>query len=202
LMWLLNLVAKGGLWVVGKIGLSGLLKTGLSFTFPGWGTLLSMLLGGIQSAAAFVLDQLSKSVADCVKNPRVGIIIGIALVAGNWYGWNNGHKQGAGDLETYKQEAVVYQQQADATAAAAKTAKEKAEAAERAKIAAEQQASSTAAALAEAKATADANAKALADAKAAAAKPKRTRSSTSSRAKKTVDPWSAWVTQIKKAFGT
>ncbi|WP_409560178.1 hypothetical protein [Hyphomicrobium sp. MC8b] len=198
-MWILNLIAKGGLWVIGKIGLSGLLKTGLSFTFPGWGTLLSMLIGGIQTAAAFVWEQLSKAIADCVKNPRVGIIIGIALVAGNWYGWNNGHKQGEGDLETYRQEAVVYQQQADATAAAAKAAKEKAEAAELAKIAAEKKASSATSELAEAKATAEANAKALADAKAATAKSKRTRST---RAKKTVDPWSAWVTQIKKAFGT
>lgn len=124
-------------FIISKIGLSGLLKTGISFAFPGWGKLATMFFDGIVAAVGFLFDQLQKAFADCLKNPRVFIVIGIALAAGNWYGWGNGYQQGQGDLETYKQEAIVYQKQADETAAAAKVAKESAMKAEAAKIASE-----------------------------------------------------------------
>jgi len=188
--------------IMGKIGLSGLLKTGISFAFPGWGKLLTMCFDGIVALFSVVFDQLRKAFADCLKNPRVFIVIGIALAAGNWYGWGNGYKQGEGDLETYKQQAIVYQQQADQNADAAKAAKEAAKKAEAAKIASEK-----------AKAEADKKAAvAQADAaaqKAEAEKAKATVKATSKlrtaarRARTaTTDAWSDMTAQILRALGS
>lgn len=110
-------------------------KLGFS-ALPGGG-LVASLLSGASAVFGFLFEQISKAFADCLKNPRVFIVIGIALAAGNWYGWSNGYAQGEGDLETYKQQAVIYQKQADETADAAKAAKEAAKKAEAAKIASE-----------------------------------------------------------------
>jgi hypothetical protein len=178
-------LAWGGIKFAAKwVGSLGLVSSGIglvtSFVFPGWGTLAQMVLGSIVTAAKWIWSQFAKACAECLANPRVFIVIGIAFLIGRCFGIGIGYDQGKGDLDTYRQEAIVYQQQADATADAAKQAKAAAEAAERAKIAAEeakaaadQKAASTAAELDAAKAAAT---------KAAADKAIRQRSSRTGRA--------------------
>jgi len=195
---LAKLIWGGIVLGAGKIGLVGLMTKGLglatSIAFPGWGALLQIVLGGIGSAFGFVFDQIRKALGECLANPRVFIVIGFAFALGHWHGYDGGYSQGAGDLETYKQEALAYQKQADQTADAARAAKNAAEKAEAAKIAAEH-----------AKAEADKKvASTAADLEAAKAAAKRQRSSrsrrvVSSRTKSSSNDLLPWLTDL---FGT
>jgi hypothetical protein len=181
--WFLKLIAKLGLSAV-----------------PG-GSIIASFLSGASAVFGFLFEQISKAFADCLKNPRVFIVIGIALAAGNWYGWGNGYQQGKGDLETYKQEAIVYQRQADETAAAAKVAKESAMKAEAAKIASEKAKAEAdkKAAVAQAEAAAQ---KAEADKVKATVKASAKVKSVARRARKaTTDAWSDITSQIMRALG-
>jgi hypothetical protein len=205
---LAKLIWGGITLAAGKIGLVGLITKGIgfatSFAFPGWGALLQLVLSGIVTAVKFLLGQIRIALAECVANPRVFIVIGFAFALGHWHGFDNGYGQGEGDLETYKQEAVVYQKQADIIAADAKSAKEAAEKAEAEKIASEKAAADAAAKakkaedeLAATKAKADADAKTKSASKAANPKPaaRRTRRATS-------DTWSDVAAQIRRALGS
>lgn len=165
-------------------------KLGLS-ALPG-GNSVMVALGAAGGALRWIWDQFLEAAADCLKNPRVFMVIGLALVIGNWHGHKVGYDQGAGDLKTYIQTAEIYQQQADATAEQAKAARLAAEKAEQAKIAAEKL-----------KVAADKRAEAAA-AELAAERQKAAdlkKRAKVARVRKTpvravVDPWSAWVTEI------
>lgn len=166
----------------GRLGLTAL---------PG-GNLLWTAVSAAGGALKWLWGQFLQGLADCLANPRVFMVVGLALVVGNWHGHKIGYEQGAGDLKTYIQTAEIYQQQADATADQAKAARLAAEKAEQAKIAAE-----TLKAEADRKAAAAA-AELAAERQKAADLKKRAKAP---RARKTpvravVDPWSAWVVQI------
>lgn len=175
-------------------------KLGLS-ALPG-GNIVAAIFSAASSVLGFVLEQISKAFADCLKNPRVFIVIGIALAAGNWHGWGNGYKQGEGDLETYKQQAIVYQQQADQNADAAKAAKEAAKKAEAAKIASEKAKAEADKKAAVAQADAAAQKAEAEKAKATVKATSRLRSAARRARTATTDAWSDMTAQILRALGS
>ena len=118
-----------------KLGAIGARLGGL-VAFPGAG-LLGAFFEPILIFVKAALRQLKLAIDDTLKNPRVFIVIGLTIVIVNYFSWHRGFDQGKGDLNTYRREAKVYQQQADANAEAALVAGRLAEDAERKRIMAE-----------------------------------------------------------------
>lgn len=98
------------------------------------------LIRTILSAIGVVLKQLVLMVRDCFLNPRVWLALGLALLGGMALGRHFTWEQANADANTLRQEAEIWNAQADASASAATTAAHAAVEAEQAKIAAEKRA--------------------------------------------------------------
>ena len=108
------------------------LRMGALTAVPVLGPLM-WVLAGVKA----LFRQVVIGFKECVLNPRVFIIVGLACLGAHWRGYDVGYGSGKGDLDTYRKSAEILAATADRNASAAMSAGRAAEKAERALILAE-----------------------------------------------------------------